>query len=89
MSELHSPAEAPVLIAQRYRVRAALGRGGMAMVYHAHDAARGRDVALRRLLPRIASDGHVARLFELEYHSLSQLVHGIASLRTRRGPGGI
>ena len=65
----------PELIAERYRVETLLGRGGMAAVYQVHDSAGQRVVALKRLLNQEAADGHVARLFEREYHTLSQLVH--------------
>jgi len=68
-------AEPPKVIAERYSVEAVLGRGGMAVVYRAHDRDRLRPVALKRLLGGGASEGHVARLFELEYHTLSQLAH--------------
>ncbi|HKU39130.1 MAG TPA: serine/threonine-protein kinase [Polyangiales bacterium] len=65
----------PELIAERYRVEKLLGRGGMAAVYQVYDNATQRVVALKRLLDQAAGDGHVARLFEREYHTLSQLVH--------------
>jgi serine/threonine protein kinase len=35
----------------RYQIRAELGRGGIATVYHASDASFGRDVAIK-VLPR-------------------------------------
>jgi tRNA A-37 threonylcarbamoyl transferase component Bud32 len=65
----------PELIAERYRVEKLLGRGGMAAVYQVYDNAKQRVVALKRLLNQEAADGHVARLFEREYHTLSQLIH--------------
>src|SRR5262245_9727654 len=65
----------PELIAERYRVEKLLGRGGMAAVYQVYDNATQRVVALKRLLDQAAGEGHVARLFEREYHTLSQLVH--------------
>jgi tetratricopeptide (TPR) repeat protein len=65
----------PTVIAERYRVEAVLGRGGMAVVYQVYDPVRDRRLALKRLLPEHAANASVARLFELEYHTLSQLVH--------------
>ncbi|HEY2734859.1 MAG TPA: AAA family ATPase, partial [Polyangiales bacterium] len=66
---------APEHIAERYRVDRTLGRGGMAEVYQAFDTIAGRVVALKRLLHRDVANAHIEQLFELEYHTLSQLVH--------------
>jgi tetratricopeptide (TPR) repeat protein len=63
------------LISERYRVEHLLGRGGMAAVYQVLDTAKQRVVALKRLLNTGDREGHVARLFEREYHTLSQLGH--------------
>jgi tRNA A-37 threonylcarbamoyl transferase component Bud32/tetratricopeptide (TPR) repeat protein len=69
------PAHPPELIAERYRVESLLGRGGMAAVYQVHDLVRHRTVALKRLIPQDTESAHIARLFEREFHTLSQLVH--------------
>jgi tRNA A-37 threonylcarbamoyl transferase component Bud32 len=64
------------LIAQRYRVEAMLGRGGMAVVYRVHDERNQRSVALKRCLARErAKMTRYAALLEREYHTLSQLAH--------------
>ncbi|HKU38344.1 MAG TPA: protein kinase, partial [Polyangiales bacterium] len=66
----------PDRIAQRYRVVRELGRGGMASVYEVVEEATGRRLAVKQLLAeRAAEDSHVARLFELEFHTLTQLAH--------------
>ncbi len=74
-SQAASAGAAPELIAERYRLEKQLGRGGMAAVFQVYDTVKQRVVALKRLLGHDALDGHVARLFEREYQTLSQLVH--------------
>lgn len=60
-------------LGERYRIARVLGRGGMASVYEAVDEATGRRVAVKRLHPhRATGDGQMARLFEMEFHTLSQ-----------------
>jgi eukaryotic-like serine/threonine-protein kinase len=47
----------------RYQVERRVGTGGMAHVYHARDTETGDEVAIKVLLPQLASDlVHVARL---------------------------
>ena len=46
---------APELLAGRYRVLREVGRGGMAIVYLAHDLKHGRDVAVKIVRPGVAA----------------------------------
>lgn len=59
----------------RYQIKAELNRGGMSVVYLAHDPNVGRDVAIK-MLPRSLSDQAAARKrFEREVHVVAQLDH--------------
>ncbi|HVW25868.1 MAG TPA: protein kinase [Polyangiaceae bacterium] len=60
-------------VADRYRVIAPLGSGGMASVWSVEDQVSGRKLALKRL-SETANPRHVA-LFEREYHTLASLHH--------------
>ncbi|HEX4354545.1 MAG TPA: protein kinase, partial [Polyangiales bacterium] len=69
--------DAPTRIADRYQVRALLGRGGMASVYRVTDLSNGRELALKQLERRENPEQHAtfAALFEREFHTLAQLSH--------------
>jgi tetratricopeptide (TPR) repeat protein len=64
-------------IGGRYVVQQLLGRGGMAAVFEVTDLQSGRAQALKRLDRHedVQKRQRTARLFEREYHTLSQLVH--------------
>ena len=64
------PAPGDVL-ADRYRIGALLGSGGMATVHRAHDDRLGRDVAVKVLLPNLASDPVLARRFDREARAMA------------------
>jgi serine/threonine-protein kinase len=69
------------LLAGRYRILAALGGGGMATVYRANDERLSREVAIKILLPNLASDPVVAARFEREARTLAAAAHpGVVSI---------
>lgn len=71
-------AEVPASIGGgRYRVEAALGRGGTAAVYRAHDAATGRLIAVKRLITPThrTLERSSALRFRREFHTLASLKH--------------
>jgi len=63
------------VIGHRYRVVRTLGRGGMAMVVEVEELSTGQRLALKRLRVAESARPVQAELFELEYHTLSQLRH--------------
>jgi hypothetical protein len=63
------------VIAERYRVEAVLGRGGMGAVLRCHHLGLHRDVAVKLLHPELAADKEIATRFEREATSASRLDH--------------
>ena len=61
-------------LADRYRIERELGRGGMAVVYLAHDRRHDRPVALKVLNPELAHALGAER-FEREIHVAARLQH--------------
>lgn len=64
-----------VLAEDRYRLIALRARGGMAEVWEAEDRVRGERVALKRILPELASDPSLSQLFLDEASIASRLEH--------------
>jgi len=58
-----------------YRILEQIGRGGMGVVYRAHDEALRRDVAVKVLPSSFATDPDRLRRFELEARSAGALNH--------------
>jgi serine/threonine-protein kinase len=68
-------------LVDRYRILAPLGSGGMATVLRAHDDRLDRDVAIKVLLPNLASDPVLARRFEEEARAMAAVAHpGLVSV---------
>jgi len=80
--ELTKTLESPVhvltkgsFVAGKYRIIDEIGRGGMGVVYRAHDESINRDVAIKVLPPEFASDPDRLRRFEQEARAAGQLNH--------------
>ncbi|CAN5527766.1 hypothetical protein BH11PLA2_BH11PLA2_45480 [soil metagenome] len=58
-----------------YQVQTVLGRGGMGIVFKAHDTRLNRTVALKMLLGGAATDERIARRFTTEAQALARLDH--------------
>ena len=71
--EPSEPPARPSLIAGRYRIEAAIGKGGVAQVFRVADASQGRRLALKRL--RSDASSALQALFETEYQTLASLRH--------------
>ena len=63
------------VLAGRYELRHALGRGGMAEVWAAHDRTLGRDVAVKILLDRFRDDAGFVQRFQDEARHVARLNH--------------
>ena len=65
----------------RYRIAEAVGKGGMGVVYRAHDDHLDRDVALKVLAEGALAGEEARRRFHKEAHALSRLNHpNVASI---------
>src|SRR5207253_9312673 len=58
-----------------YRIESLLGRGGMGVVYRAHDLALDRNVALKLLAPELAEDERFRERFLRESRLAASLDH--------------
>ena len=59
----------------RYQITEELGEGGVGVVYRAHDATLGRDVALKVLRPELGRYPERVRRFSQEARAASVLNH--------------
>ncbi|MBK6923310.1 MAG: serine/threonine protein kinase [Deltaproteobacteria bacterium] len=62
-------------IAERYRIDALLGVGGMGAVFRAHHLGLHRDVAIKLLHPSLCRDPEISSRFDREARSASRLDH--------------
>jgi len=62
-------------LANRYRLLAELGRGGMGVVYQAQDVQTGAVVAIKALAPAQARQGEFLARFAREAQALAALRH--------------
>ena len=62
-------------IAGRYELRDVLGRGGMATVYRAHQAALDRDVAVKVIAADLAQNPEFIERFRREARTVARLRH--------------
>lgn len=65
----------PVTLADRYRLREVVGRGGMGEVWSATDLRLDRPVAVKLLNAQMASEASVRDRFEVEARSAARLSH--------------
>ncbi len=75
---LVSMSRAPVsghVLGNRYELRALIGSGSSAEVFHATDTRLGRDVAVKRLRSGYANDPRFLKLFRAEAQLAAQLSH--------------
>ena len=73
-----APQERPLtgtVLADRYELRALLGRGGMGEVYEAADPVLDRTVAVKVLRPALAGDHRSGARFEREARTAARLSH--------------
>lgn len=64
-----------MLLGNRYQIREPLRSGGMAQVYAAYDHVLDRNVAIKRLKPELAADGHCREQFLNEARTLAAMRH--------------
>src|SRR6266571_349916 len=75
-----STASAPIVLPDRFRIDREIGRGGMAVVYSAHDNHLSREVAIKVLAEELSSVVGAER-FQREIDVMAKLVHpGIVAL---------
>src|SRR5688572_14296197 len=64
-----------IVLADKYRIEARLGAGGMCDVYRATHSLIGKQVAVKVLKPELAADPIISRRFEQEALAASRVRH--------------
>jgi len=67
--------EIGMIFNRRYKILGAIGSGGMANVFLAHDLILDRDVAIKVLRTNFQNDPIAVRRFQREAHAASELIH--------------
>jgi serine/threonine-protein kinase len=75
MGRLSTTRDWPVMPEGKYRIEGLLGRGGMGMVYAAHDMALDRPVAIKVIRPELLPDPAARERFLHEAQTLARLTH--------------
>jgi hypothetical protein len=77
LSDMLTPPSHPELLGRigRYQVEKLLGRGGMGIVFKAHDAELNRPVAIKVLAPHLACNGSARQRFGREARAAASVVH--------------
>jgi serine/threonine protein kinase len=63
------------IVAGRYEIQQQLGRGGMGVVYRAHDRLLDEQVAIKVLRPEVARDPEISRRFQSEIKLARRVSH--------------
>jgi serine/threonine-protein kinase len=63
------------VVAGRYEIQAQLGKGGMGVVYRAHDRLLDEQVAIKVLRPEVARDPEISRRFQSEIKLARRVSH--------------
>src|SRR4029450_3188666 len=63
------------VVAGRYEIQQQLGKGGMGVVYRAHDKLLDEDVAIKVLRPEVARDPEISRRFQSEIKLARRVSH--------------
>jgi serine/threonine-protein kinase len=71
----HQGAFAGLVLAGRYELQEAIGRGGMSTVYRAFDAVLERTVAIKLMHRQYASDSDQLERFRREARAMARLIH--------------
>jgi serine/threonine protein kinase len=74
VASLRTVVEQPEILAGRYEVMDVIGRGGMGVVYRAHDPLLGRDVAIK-VLNVLSENSDSAAILRREARVLARLQH--------------